>query len=150
MCVLDNAFKTQNGKWLSKGKHRWGVVKAHRRESRKEKKNHCSFKNPNCIFKKIDSTYKKKHYVWKSFILFKFQEKMLTHTHNIYIYIYIYIHIYIYIYILAFTSKQMSTFRYPTHPLQVSAWLGASFPTEARQVNPARRTYPTHWQKLFA
>lgn len=37
MCALDNAFKIQNGKWLRKGKHRWGVVKAHRRESRKEK-----------------------------------------------------------------------------------------------------------------
>lgn len=35
MCVLDNDFKIQNGKWFSRGKHRWDVVKAHRRESRK-------------------------------------------------------------------------------------------------------------------
>lgn len=51
MCILDNAFKSQNGKWLRKGKHRWGVVKAHRRESRKGKiKYYCIFKNPYCIF----------------------------------------------------------------------------------------------------
>lgn len=37
MCVLHNDSKIQNGKWLSRGKHRWGVVKAHRRESRKRK-----------------------------------------------------------------------------------------------------------------
>lgn len=37
MCVLDEDFKIQNGKWLSRGKHRWDVVKAHRRESKKGK-----------------------------------------------------------------------------------------------------------------
>lgn len=37
MCVLHNDFKIQSGKWLSRGKHRWGVVKAHRRKSRKGK-----------------------------------------------------------------------------------------------------------------
>ena len=77
MCVLDNAFKIQNGMWLRKGKHRWGVVKAHRRESRKEK-NSTVFLKILTVFKK-NSMYKKKCYVWKSIILFKFQD---THTYK--------------------------------------------------------------------
>lgn len=67
MCVLDDDFKIQNGKWLSRGKHRWDVVKAHRRESKKGKK--CN----NC--KKINRRYKKKYYVGKFVIIFKFLKK---------------------------------------------------------------------------
>lgn len=69
MCVLHNDSKIQNGKWLSRGKHRWGVVKAHRRESRKGKEPTIS------AFKK-NRRYKEKNNMWKFFIIS--QEKMLT------------------------------------------------------------------------
>lgn len=72
MCVLHNDFKIQNGKWLSSGKHRWDVVKAHRRESRKGKEPTIS------AFKKINRRYEEKYNMWKIFIILKFQEKMLT------------------------------------------------------------------------